>query len=198
MSHTGVGGLTLGGGLQFFGHAFLEVLGHPDDRRGIELEVRNVAGDVGPLLSLIQKQVFYATDEGLFIPSWLKNEAWADGHLHGLCRFFSVEECETATGDEEQRCQKSRCIRSFHGTSGSSRYPSFFGYRTFMDVSSRRSGLTGKETNGQTDSSSNQSPYFLISIRWTPLTSLSLTPETTSSFASSLPFSVMAVNPSNG
>jgi hypothetical protein len=73
------------------------LLGHPDNRRGIELEVRNVAGDAGPLLSLIQKQVFYATDEGLFIPTWLKNEAWADGHLHGLCRFFSVEECETAT-----------------------------------------------------------------------------------------------------
>ena len=45
------------------------LLGHPDDRRGVELEVRNVAGDVRPLLGLIHKQVVDATDKGLLIPT---------------------------------------------------------------------------------------------------------------------------------
>ena len=67
------------------------LLGHPNDRRGVELEVRDVPGDVRPLLGLIHKQVVDATDKGLFIPTRLRYETWADGHLHGHGRFLSVE-----------------------------------------------------------------------------------------------------------
>ena len=78
------------------------------------------------------------------------------GDMGGLVEgALPMEECEATTGDQEQSYQKSRRMRCFHGTSGSSRCPSFAGYRAFMDMGSRHNGLTTKRPNGQTVSASN-------------------------------------------